>query len=63
MGATGKMPFAAVAGQASEEGHPQRVKLRLINSFQKYWVNIVLSNLKMALRSSCHSFDAKYAPQ
>ncbi len=26
-----------------------------------YWVNTVLGNLKTALRSSCHSFDAKYA--
>ncbi len=26
-----------------------------------YWVNTVLGNLKTGLRSSCHSFDAKYA--
>ncbi len=30
---------------------------------QFYWVNTVLGNLKTALRSSDHSFNAKYAPR
>ena len=107
------IPRPDTAAQASEEGHPQRVKLSVVRGFRKaeiakwakqrlapgshavsdgparfdavtqsgctreaivggggraavekpefYWVNTVLGNLKTALRSSYHSFDAKYA--